>query len=86
MYVPGRRLVLAIHPHHRDAERHGRPNIVEYALSDVQLPVALANRYLDAYTVGELDRVDVVYTRFISTARQQAVAETLLPLESLKIN
>lgn len=43
----------------------------------------IANRYLDAYVTGELDRVDVVYTRFISTARQQAVCETLLPLESL---
>jgi len=43
----------------------------------------IANRYLDAYITGELDRVDVVYTRFISVARQQAVCETLLPLESL---
>ena len=43
----------------------------------------IANRYLDAYVTGELDRVDVVYTRFISVARQQAVCETLLPLESL---
>ncbi len=44
----------------------------------------IANRYLDAYTVGELDRVDVIYTRFVSSARQEAVVETLLPLGALK--
>ena len=43
----------------------------------------IANRYLEAYVQGELDRVDVVYTRFISAARQKAVCETLLPLESV---
>ena len=44
---------------------------------------AIANRLLDDYTTGKLDRVDVAYTRFISTARQEAVVETLLPLGSL---
>jgi F-type H+-transporting ATPase subunit gamma len=44
----------------------------------------IANGYLDAYTVGELDRVDVIYTRFESSSRQEAVVETLLPLGSLK--
>ena len=43
----------------------------------------LANRYLDAYITGELDRLDVVYTKFLNAARQVAVVETLLPLESL---
>ena len=43
----------------------------------------IANRYLDAYITGELDRVEVVYTRFLSASRQQATAESLLPLESL---
>jgi len=43
----------------------------------------IANRYLDAYVTGTVDRIDVVYTKFISTARQQAIVETLLPLESL---
>ncbi len=43
----------------------------------------LANRYMNAYVTGQIDRLDVVHTQFISTARQQAVAETLLPLDSL---
>jgi F-type H+-transporting ATPase subunit gamma len=44
----------------------------------------LANRYLQLYTSGELDRLDVVYTRFESAGRQFAVAETLLPLPRLE--
>jgi len=43
----------------------------------------IANRYLEAYQLGELDRVDVAYTRFINSARQEPVVETLLPLGSL---
>ncbi|MEO1497177.1 MAG: ATP synthase F1 subunit gamma [Planctomycetota bacterium] len=44
---------------------------------------AIAQRYLDAYAAGEIDRLDVVYTRFISAARQEVTVETLLPLGSL---
>lgn len=43
----------------------------------------LANRYLEAYQAGQLDRLEVVYTRFESVSRQQAVVETLLPLGAL---
>jgi len=43
----------------------------------------LANRYLDAYRIGELDRLDVAYTKFESMSRQYAVVETLLPLAGL---
>ncbi len=42
----------------------------------------LAERYLDEYTSGRLDRLDVAYTRFESLSRQQAEVETLLPLVS----
>lgn len=45
----------------------------------------IATRYLDAYMLGEVDRVDVVYTKFITSARQEATIETLLPLGSLDI-
>jgi F-type H+-transporting ATPase subunit gamma len=45
----------------------------------------LANRYIEAYTAGKLDRVDVVYTKFINPARQTPVIETLLPLSSVQI-
>src|SRR4051812_16852857 len=44
---------------------------------------AIANRYLEAYAAGELDRLDVVYTKFVSISKQVAVVETLLPLGSL---
>jgi F-type H+-transporting ATPase subunit gamma len=43
----------------------------------------IATRYLDAYTQGKLDRLDVVYTKFLSASRQVPVVETLLPLGSL---
>ncbi|MCE9556366.1 MAG: ATP synthase F1 subunit gamma [Planctomycetes bacterium] len=43
----------------------------------------LANRYLEAYITGKLDRLDVVYTRFESSSKQRATVETLLPLSSL---
>jgi F-type H+-transporting ATPase subunit gamma len=40
----------------------------------------IGRAYLEAYSTGEIDRLDVVYTKFDSIARQQAVTETLLPL------
>jgi F-type H+-transporting ATPase subunit gamma len=43
----------------------------------------IANRYLEAYITGKLDRLDVAYTKFLSSAKQTAVIETLLPLGSL---
>ena len=46
---------------------------------------AIAEGFLDRYATGELDRLDVVYTRFHSVARQEAVVETLLPLGSLDV-
>lgn len=45
---------------------------------------ALATRYLDEFITGRLDRLDIVYTKFISSSKQQAVVETLLPLEDLE--
>jgi len=43
----------------------------------------IANRLLNSYITGELDRLDIAYTRFVSSSRQIAVVETLLPLSSL---
>jgi len=43
----------------------------------------LANRYLDAYAGGEIDRLDVAYTQFKTMSKQTAIVETLLPLGSL---
>jgi F-type H+-transporting ATPase subunit gamma len=43
----------------------------------------IATGYLEQYITGQIDRLDVIYTRFISTSRQIATIETLLPLSSL---
>ncbi len=43
----------------------------------------IANAYLEQYVAGEIDRLDVVYTKFVSVSRQEAVVETLLPLGKL---
>ena len=43
----------------------------------------IANRYLDWYATGKLDRLDVVYTKFFNASKQAPVVETLLPLTSL---
>jgi F-type H+-transporting ATPase subunit gamma len=43
----------------------------------------LANRYLEGYVSGQLDRLDVAYVRFENVSRQQVAVETLLPLGSL---
>ncbi len=43
----------------------------------------LANRYAEQYIKGEIDRLDVVFTRFISAGKQVATVETLLPMKNL---
>ncbi|MEX0676284.1 MAG: ATP synthase F1 subunit gamma [Pirellulales bacterium] len=43
----------------------------------------LANRYLEAYVAGAMDRLDVAYMRFENVSRQFVSVETLLPLGAL---
>lgn len=43
----------------------------------------LATRFISQYIAGEIDRLDIAYTRFESSSRQTAVVESLLPLSSL---
>lgn len=43
----------------------------------------LANRYLEEYLSGKLDRLEVVYTKFLSLSKQYATVETLLPLSEM---
>jgi len=62
---------------HRYTEFEDKPSF-----SDV-MPIGRA--YLDAYSAGKIDRLDVVYTRFHSIARQEAVTEMLLPLKAPEI-
>jgi F-type H+-transporting ATPase subunit gamma len=50
------------------------------AFAEVEL---LANRFLEEYITGKLDRLDVVYMKYESIARQKVAVETLLPLGSL---
>jgi F-type H+-transporting ATPase subunit gamma len=40
----------------------------------------IGQAYLAAYAAGEIDRLDVIYTRFHGIAKQEAVTEMLLPL------
>src|SRR5262245_1976994 len=44
----------------------------------------IASRFLEAYATGKLDRLDVAYTKFLSSSKQTAVVETLLPLGQLE--
>jgi F-type H+-transporting ATPase subunit gamma len=46
----------------------------------------IASRYLAGFIGGQIDRVDVVYMKFLNASRQIAVAETLLPLSSVVEN
>lgn len=42
----------------------------------------IADRYIQLFINGQVDRVDIVYTRFVSVARQEAVVSTLLPMSN----
>ncbi len=61
-----------IEPDERFTHFEDRP-----AFAEVEL---LANRYLQWYVAGQLDRLDIVYTKFESMSRMFPVVETLLPL------
>jgi F-type H+-transporting ATPase subunit gamma len=43
----------------------------------------IADGFLNAYLAGQIDRLDVVYTQFVSISKQVSVVQTLLPLASL---
>ena len=45
---------------------------------------AIADRYLREYAAGNLHRLDVTYTKFLSVAKQVIVNETLLPLGKIE--
>jgi F-type H+-transporting ATPase subunit gamma len=46
---------------------------------------AIAERYISLYIRGQIDRVQVVYTKFLNAARQQAVVTTLLPMTAVDV-
>ncbi|MEZ6140411.1 MAG: ATP synthase F1 subunit gamma [Zavarzinella sp.] len=43
----------------------------------------IADKFIELYTSGQVDRVQVAYTKFITATRQTAVVENLLPLASI---
>ncbi len=43
----------------------------------------LGARYVDDFIAGRIDRVDVAYTQFVTSSKQFAVVESLLPIASL---
>ncbi|MCA9229952.1 MAG: ATP synthase F1 subunit gamma [Planctomycetales bacterium] len=85
---------------HCSAEASGKKGIAGFGYRGIPLEQAftqfedkptfeqvelIANRYLEAYVSGKLDRLDVVYMKFTSIARQSVAVETLLPLGSLDV-
>ncbi len=46
----------------------------------------IADRLMDKFIAGEMDRLNVVYTRFVSISRQVAVTETLLPFAKPEVS
>ena len=42
----------------------------------------LADKYIKMYIQGTIDRLDVAYTQFISSSRQVATVQTLLPIST----
>ncbi len=45
----------------------------------------IADKYIGMFIRGEIDRLDVAYTKFISAARQTAVIDTLLPMSASQV-
>ncbi len=43
----------------------------------------LASRYVEEFYDGKIDRLEIIYTKFISMSKQEAVHETLLPMSEL---
>lgn len=50
-------------------------------LSEVRLAVDFL---IEKYLAGEVDTIEVAYTRFVNTLQQEAVIEPILPLKSLE--
>ncbi len=46
---------------------------------------ALAEKYIKLYVQGTIDRLDVAYTQFVSSSRQVATVQTLLPITTADI-
>jgi len=45
----------------------------------------IAQDLIDKFLAGSIDRVEIAYTQFISTSKQKAVVETLLPMTDISM-
>jgi F-type H+-transporting ATPase subunit gamma len=45
----------------------------------------LADKYIKLFAQGTIDRLDVAYTQFVSSSRQIATVQTLLPIKSAEL-
>ncbi len=45
----------------------------------------LAEKYIKMYVQGTIDRLDVAFTRFVSSSRQLAIVQTLLPISTAEL-
>lgn len=86
--VPGPVTVFSIGRKMADAmKKTGHPSPADYsAVSEhpAYAPMAdLAQSLMEAFAEGRYSRVVLVYNHFVSTARQEPVAETLLPLAAV---
>jgi F-type H+-transporting ATPase subunit gamma len=46
----------------------------------------IADKYIKLYVEGTIDRLDVAYTQFVSSSRQIATVQTLLPVTTAEIS
>lgn len=61
------------------------PHVIDsFATLDQSIPIGelrmVTDRLVELFTSGQVDRVDFIYTRFFSAARQRVVVEQFLPL------
>ncbi len=65
-----------IYPDQTFTQFEDRPQYDEVAL--------LANQYLSDFITRKIDRLDVAYSKFFNSSKQEPVVETLLPLAALE--
>jgi F-type H+-transporting ATPase subunit gamma len=46
----------------------------------------IADELISRYITGRIDRVDIAYTRFVSSSKQLPVVETLLPFSGIEVS
>ncbi len=54
--------------------------VEQAAAASYDVVAGIATDLMERFLAGTLDRVEIIYTRFISAAKQQIVSEVLLPL------